>query len=179
MKTSVCKHCGRSFRHQRSDTMFCSQKCGAAYRWAHRPNPVTEHTCRHCGKVFPIRPDQGQKWTCSDKCRRARIAQITREWHKRNPNREALYRQRTKAKQLPGGNLTRFRRHNPNAPLACESCGENRVLDVAHKPGHYRNGAWRNSKNCMWPEMVWVLCPTCHALIDRMHYPPEELGLKM
>jgi len=25
--------------------------------------------------------------------------------------------------------------------------------------------------------MVWVLCPTCHALLDRMHYPPEELGL--
>jgi hypothetical protein len=31
--------------------------------------------------------------------------------------------------------------------------------------------------NMQWPEMVWVLCPTCHRLLDRMHYPPTDLGL--
>ena len=51
------------------------------------------------------------------------------------------------------------------------------ALDVAHKPGHERVGAWRSAANCVWPTMVWVLCPTCHALLDRMHYPPEDLGL--
>jgi hypothetical protein len=96
-----------------------------------------------------------------------------------NPEKEPIYRKKTKAKQLPDSNLLRFRRHNPDAPKACESCGENRVLDIAHKPGHERNGAWRNSENCKWPEKVWVLCPTCHALLDRMNYAPEELGLTL
>jgi hypothetical protein len=88
-----------------------------------------------------------------------------------------MYRERTKAKRLPDSNLTRFRRANPNAPMACESCGEGRVLDVAHKPTCPRLGAWRSAKNCKWPDQVWVLCPTCHALLDRMHYLPEDLGL--
>ena len=25
---------------------------------------------------------------------------------------------------------------------------------------------------------TWVLCPTCHRLLDRMNYTLEELGLK-
>lgn len=154
--------------HNRRPKIFCSNICGAKYRWKNRPNKVTSHICRVCGKDFPM-----------EECRRARVAKITREWHLRNPERTAIYRQRTKAKQLPESNLVRFRRHNPTAPKACESCGEHRVLDVAHKPGHERNGQWRNSRNCKWPEMVWVLCPTCHALVDRMRYPPQELGLKL
>lgn len=176
MITSACLNCGQSFEHVRTSRRFCSQNCGAAYRWRLRPK-VGEHRCRSCGKMFPIRPDQNQKWTCSDECRRARVTLITRTWHERNPDRDELYRARSKAKQLPESNLIRFRRTNPNAPTACESCGETRVLDVAHKPGHERNGQWRNSRNCLWPQMVWVLCPTCHALLDRMRYPPSELGL--
>lgn len=178
-KTKNCKGCGNLHTFLRRDGDFCSQKCGAAWRWANRPNPVTEHECRNCGGVFPITPRQNQKWTCSDACRRARVAKSVREWHKRNPERESLYRQRTKEKQPPDSNLTRFRRHNPDAPRSCESCGETRVLDVAHKPGCERNGQWRNSQNCKWPLMVWILCPTCHALLDRMRYPPDELGLKV
>ena len=177
--TKQCKGCGEVHEFLRKDGEFCSQKCGAKWRWANRPNPVTEHICRTCGKTFPIRPDQNQKWTCSDECRRARVSKIVREWHIRNPDRQSIYRQRTKDKQLPESNLVRFRRSNPDAPMSCESCGEIRVLDVAHKPGYERNGQWRNSKNCKWPEMVWVLCPTCHALIDRMRYSPQELGLKL
>jgi len=84
---------------------------------------------------------------------------------------------RSKEKQLPDSNLIRFKRWNPNAPDACESCGEDRVIEVAHKPGFERNGAWRKAANSKWPEMVWVLCPTCHSLLDRMHYPPGDLGL--
>ena len=179
MKTRACDHCGVEYLFQRKDSRFCGQKCGAAFRWKHRPNPITSHICRTCGVSFPIRPDQNQKWTCSDACRRARVAKIVREWRLRNPERESLYRQRAKEKQLPESNLIRFRRTNPNAPKACESCGEVRVLDVAHKPGHERNGQWRNAQNCKWPEKVWVLCPTCHALLDRMHYSPAELGLRL
>lgn len=28
------------------------------------------------------------------------------------------------------------------------------------------------------PEKVFVLCPRCHALMDRLGYTPEMLGIK-
>jgi hypothetical protein len=121
---------------------------------------------------------QHAKYLCSDKCRRASNAQSVRNFHLRKPHKELEYRGRSKAKRLPESNGARFYRTNPTAPRACESCGERRVLDIAHKPNHKRFGAWRSTQNCRWPEMVWVLCPTCHALLDRMHYDPAELGLQ-
>ena len=138
---------------------------------------ITQHACRICGTIFPITKEQHNKWLCSEVCRRASNAKSVRTFHLRKPHKEYEYRSRTKAKKLPDGNNVRFYRSNPTAPKSCESCGESRVLDVAHKPGHERIGAWRSSKNCKWPEMVWVLCPTCHALLDRMNYPPSDLGL--
>jgi hypothetical protein len=27
-------------------------------------------------------------------------------------------------------------------------------------------------------DKIWILCPTCHALLDRKHYTPEQLNLK-
>lgn len=157
---------------------YCSQKCKSRYRKSHPNPPATDgHTCRMCGKHFAIKPLQHNKWLCSGACRRASIAKSTRTFKERWPERGNTYRQITKAKRLPEGNLVRFLRTNPNAPRRCEACGEGRVLDVAHKPEHKRNGAWRSADNCKWPDMVWVLCPTCHALIDRMYYPPAELGL--
>src|SRR4051794_34640146 len=112
-----CVHCNSIFTTKRNGK-FCSPKCGASYRWINRPNIIKEHECKECGNKFPIKPNQNQKWTCSDKCRRARIARITRTWHQRNPERESLYRQRTKSKQLPDSNLIRFRKNNKEAPLA-------------------------------------------------------------
>ena len=38
-------------------------------------------------------------------------------------------------------------------------------------------GSWGNSGSR--PNHVWVLCPTCHALLDRMHYLPSDLGLRL
>jgi hypothetical protein len=177
-----CLHCNVTLKREISTKgrkiLYCSTECGWKFRGSKKPR-VTEHECRNCGKVFPIYAGQNQKWLCSDDCRRERVSKITREWRERNPDRETLYRQRSKEKQLPDSNLLRFRRWNADAPSKCESCGEHRVLDIAHKPGYERNGQWRNSKNCKWPEMVWVLCPTCHALLDRMRYSPEELGLRV
>lgn len=177
MRTIICLKCGKEAVVKRERKKFCSQKCGAAYRLSLKPK-ITQHKCRMCGKDFPIGPWQNQKWLCSDTCRRASKAKSVREFHLRHPDRESAYRERTKEKIGPDGNLKRFRKINPTAPMACESCGERRVLDVAHKPKHRRNGAWRSAQNCRWPEQVWILCPTCHALLDRMHYSPEELGLK-
>ena len=178
MEYSSCVNCGHTEPDWNPARKYCSRKCKSAYRKAH-PTNTSEHTCRTCGTKFPIDPGQYNKWFCSDECRKASIAKSVREFHLRHPGRETEYRNRTKEKRLPDSNLVRFRRNNPGAPTECESCGEPRVLDVAHKPNHKRNGAWRNAQNCKWPEMVWVLCPTCHALIDRMHYPPEELGLSI
>jgi len=76
----------------------------------------------------------------------------------------------------PDGNQKRFYARFPDAPRSCQGCGETRVLDIAHKPEHRRNGAHRSISNTNL-EHVWILCPTCHALLDRMHYPPIDLGL--
>jgi hypothetical protein len=88
------------------------------------------------------------------------------------------HRKKRKSKGVADNNIERFYRWNPNAPKACEACGECRVVEIAHKPGYERNGAWRSKKNSKWPDMVWVLCPTCHKLIDLLNYTPEKLGLK-
>ena len=173
----TCVQCGKDLSGSYHNRKYCSFSCKAKWRKAHPSGALSGHHCRVCGTHFPIAKGQYNKWLCSDKCRRASIAKSVREFHHRRPSMSDLYRTRTKAKCLPEGNLVRFRKTNPQAPMACESCGENRVLDVAHKPGFERNGYHRSSKNCVWPAMVWVLCPTCHALIDRMHYPPHELGL--
>jgi hypothetical protein len=73
--------------------------------------------------------------------------------------------------------LNRIRRRYPDVPTQCESCGENRILEVAHKPEHKRNGMWRIAAT-MKRHMFWVLCPTCHKLLDRGIRTQQELGLK-
>lgn len=179
MVEHVCVVCKADLTGCYPSKKYCSRRCKATYFRRNPPASPKEHACRICGVIFPITVGEHNKWLCSDDCRKASVAKCVREFHSRQPHQSFLYRQRTKAKQLPDSNLIRFRRTNPDAPHACESCGDIRVLDIAHKPGHERNGAWRNAKNCVWPEKVWVLCPTCHALIDRMRYPPEELGLAL
>ena len=176
----TCVQCTAPMPGSNSHRRYCSGRCKAAWRRAHPGPPATDgHNCRMCGAWFALGPGQHNKWLCSAECRRASNAKSVRTFHIRQPAAEAIFRERTKAKRLPEGNLTRFYRTNPDAPRACEACGESRVLDVAHKPTHRRNGEWRSSQNCKWPSMVWVLCPTCHALLDRMHYPIGELGLAL
>lgn len=173
-----CIECGIEMTGSHIHRKYCSNRCKGMNRKKTGPkHPVSHHDCRICGKIFEIGPGQGNKWLCSAECRKASVAKSVRTFHDRRPQQEAIYRARAKEKRLPDSNLHRFYRTNPDAPRACESCGESRVLDVAHKPGFSRMGAWRSSANCQWPKMVWVLCPTCHALLDRMHYPPTDLGL--
>src|SRR5271166_448031 len=172
-----CVECGAEMPGSHIRRMYCSRRCKGRWQRKHPKPPVHSHECRICGKTFEIGPDQHNKWLCSDGCRRASNAKSVREFHERRPQQQEIYRVRRKAKKLPDGNLIRFYRTNPHAPRACESCGENRVLDVAHKPGLERRGEWRSSRNCRWPEMVWILCPTCHALLDRMNYPTSDLDL--
>lgn len=178
MSVPECVQCGKNLAGSHAHRKYCSPRCKGRWRTAH-PSPPRGlgHRCRMCGTSIPIGPGQHNKWLCSDKCRRDSISKSVREFHLRQPSASETYHAKAKEKRLPDNNLVRFYRTNPDAPKACESCGERRVLDVAHRPECRRNGAWRSSKNCQWPLMVWVLCPTCHALVDRMHYPPVDLGL--
>jgi hypothetical protein len=175
----VCIECGVEMFGSQRIRRFCSTRCKARW-WKKNPSNPREygHHCRACGKHFSIGPGQHNKWLCSDACRRARNAESARTFHLRRPQMEAIYRARTKEKLPPDSQNRRFYSVNQNAPRACESCGENRVLDIAHKPGHERFGARRLAAKLKWPEMVWVLCPTCHCLLDRIRYTPAELGLK-
>jgi len=176
--TRLCIECRGVFPPSHSHRKYCSSRCKRKWRLKNGPKEfVTHHACRICSTVFPLHKGQSNKWLCSPVCRRASVAKSVREFHKRRPYAEAVYRARTAEKRLPDSNLVRFYRNNPNAPKACESCNEHRVLDVAHKPKHRRLGAGRSQLNNKWPEMVWVLCPTCHALLDRMHYSPSDLRL--
>jgi len=174
-----CVECGRELPGSHIHRKYCSRSCKWKWNKKHGPKkPVASHRCRICGRAIRIGAGQGNKWICSPTCRKASQAKSVRTFHDRRPQQQAIYRARTRLKVGPDGNLKRFYKSNPTAPRACEVCGESRVLDVAHKPDMRRFGEWRNSKNCKWPAMVWVLCPTCHALIDRMHYAPGELGLQ-
>ncbi len=175
----LCVQCGNELPQSKNlVTKFCDWKCKNTWHKANYKGPVSEHQCRICGVMFPIGKGQNNKWTCSDACRRARVAKSVREFHLRRPQMEAIYRARTKEKQLPDSNMIRFYRNYPEAPRKCESCAEDRVLEIAHRPGHERFGQGRTIANQKWPDKVWVLCPTCHRLLDRMGYTPHELGLK-
>jgi hypothetical protein len=157
---------------------YCSGACKAKYRKTHVAGKLSDgHDCRVCGEHIALKAGQANKWICSARCRRAQNARSVREFHLRRPLMEAIYRARTREKVLPDNSNVRFYRLNPGAPRACQSCGEARVTEVAHKPGHERLGQRRTAANWKWPEMTWVLCPTCHRLLDRMNYSPEELGL--
>ena len=162
-----------------SHRKFCSGRCKARYRKIHCCDGKSGegHQCRECGALFPIGPGQHNKWLCSDECRRKSAKRSIREFHGRRPQMERIYRARTKERFPIDRIALRFYRLYPDAPRACEACGESRVVEIAHKPNHARFGTRVSSKNLEWPKMVWVLCPTCHELIDRMHYDPAELGL--
>ncbi len=174
-----CVVCGVELPGSPSHRRYCSRRCKGRYQRTIGFGKADDgHNCRMCGEWFPIGPGQYNKWLCSDECRKASNAKSVREFHSRRPQQEAIYRARTKEKRYPDNGFVRLYRANPNAPRACEACGESRVLDVAHKPDARRNGARRTLQNSRWPQDIWILCPTCHALHDRMNYTPEELGLK-
>ncbi len=174
-----CVECSKILPGSHIRRKFCSPRCKGRFRKRHGPlGPVREHRCRICDSIFPIGPGQANKWLCSPECRRKSNAKSVATFHERRPAQAAIYRERTRGKKLPDSNILRFYRSNPNAPRACESCGEARVLEIAHRPEFPRLGEWRSRANTQWPLMVWVLCPTCHRLLDRMNYAPHDLGLK-
>lgn len=181
-RVKFCVHCGDSFVANTAWAKYCSRACeGKQYR--RRKGLISDigRYCKQCGKHFVPPYNENHKLHCSKDCavKSARESR-SRFWNKQ-PNvkeKKAEYYKKSREKIGPDGNLKRHFSRFPDAPKACQSCGERRVLDVAHKPGFERKGAWRSVKNTK-PEMVWILCPTCHALLDRMHYAPSDLGLSV
>lgn len=171
-----CRECGNNLESLHASKKYCSMACKKRYLKRHGGSIDSGHNCRMCGTWFPLLPGQGNKWLCSDACRKASNAKSVREFHRRKPEAEKIYRRRTK-KRIQDSLSRRFYQWNPHAPKHCEACGEDRVLDVAHRPESPRLGERRSRSNCKWPEHVWVLCPTCHTLLDRIGYSPKELGL--
>jgi len=176
-----CRYCSKTFEPERKWQLYCSDQCRVDFN-----NSLTKKTdiqktryCKVCGKSFIIGFQQMNKQHCSLECsqKSARISR-TKFWSNQidKKSKRDLYYKKSKEKCGPDGNLKRYYLRYPDAPRNCQSCGENRVLDIAHKPGFERNGSWRSVSNCT-PEKVWILCPTCHALLDRMNYSPNELGL--
>lgn len=173
----LCRHCGADLNSVHLSKKYCDWRCKKKYLMAHGRKVSEGGLCRQCGKTFPKGPQQNAKTICSEECRKARQAESVRTFHVRRPAMTHIYRRRTREKCGPDSNLKRFFVWNPTAPRACEACGEHRVIEVAHKPDTPRLGERRCRDNYKWPELVWVLCPTCHKLLDRMNYTPEELGL--
>ena len=179
MRMKYCVSCGAAFEAVTAWHKFCTEACGQRHKRKAKNLPIRGEGryCRQCGVCFcPLYRQGGNQQHCSADCSKRSARESRSRFYERNPQKDAEYRERRKAKRLPEGNMIRYRVRYPDAPTACQACGETRVLDIAHRPEHRRNGSWRSRKNST-PEKVWILCPTCHALIDRMGYDPATLGL--
>lgn len=177
-----CVFCGTQFQSTNAWHKYCSDKCRDTYNNNRKERTLlVGRFCRQCGvQFFPDLKDGKNKQHCSSDCSKKSARESRSKFWERlgDKKKEKMseYHVKNRDKVGPDGNLKRFFARHPEAPKACQSCGETRVLDIAHKPGHKRNGEWRSVKNTTL-EKVWILCPTCHALLDRMNYDPAELGL--
>lgn len=180
----ICPHCEKAFSTWNKAAKYCSVRCRTDAATARR---IREPTCwlnipMECGicntKFFRTLNTGPNKKYCSPECSiRARRSDHRRFMELAPGAMEAYNRQRAK-NHGSGTLITRLRKRYPDLPKVCEtpSCSESRVLEIAHKPEHKRNGAWRTMD---WYErhMFWMLCPTCHAVLDLGIETPEQMGL--
>ena len=176
---TVIKHCivcGKEYEATRAWHKYCSPVCQKGRKRKDRGliKDIGRY-CKQCGVHFI--PDKNQQLHCSEECSKKSARQSRAKFLKQNPDAYKKYYNKGKIKNGKDGNLIRLYRRYPDLPKSCQSCGEDRILDIAHKPEHKRNGAWRTLKNTT-PEKIWILCPTCHMLIDRKGYDPKQLGLE-
>ena len=181
-KIKYCVVCGTQFEADTAWAKYCSRKCKSlTYRISKGRTLERGRYCKQCGTHFypPLQGGQNQHH-CSPECSKKSARESrSKFWKRLGIGKVAKHKQYSpnwKEKHGLDGNLKRFYARFPDAPKSCQSCGEIRILDIAHKPEHKRNGAWRSSKNTKL-EHVWILCPTCHGLLDRKGRTPELLGL--
>ena len=181
MKNNIitfCKNCGTSFNQKRNWQLYCCDSCKIDFN--NSLKIVSENSenrkrfCKRCGKEFYfLNKNKGNKQHCSNECSLL-SAKISRSNYSKTE--KGIVKKKEIQVKNKLSHTERLRKRFPELPNKCQSCGEDRVLDVAHRPGFERNGAWRSLENCT-PEKIWILCPTCHALLDRKKYEPKTLGL--
>lgn len=180
-KDITCLCCSLEFKSERRTRHWCD-KCRSLGKEA-RASMVLERKCQWCGKSWTVKRGERCetiKRYCSDECRRegARESRYNSKARERNGEpRLETGRKRTRpievAKALDRGSLQdRFFHRYPERERKCESCGEARVVDLAHKIP--RRSAWRILPKS---EEVWVLCPTCHRCLDGGIQTVSELDL--
>jgi hypothetical protein len=173
-----CGQCAAPFKAIRPDKKWCSPYCaaraGRIRRKEHKGITDGGRDCLRCGTHFEILPPNCNSRYCSTGCAIEAARELRRIWARREyPKRRAQYEA---ARDFKDTALNRLKRRYPAMPNACEACGESRILEIAHKPEFQRNGAWRLASNTQG-HMVWILCPTCHKLLDRGICTREQLGL--
>lgn len=177
-KEKYCRICGGGFEPQTAWQLYCCRRCSTkSQRNAKGYKTDKVRYCRQCGKSFQASHKQANRQHCSSECAVKSARESRCNFYRRNPSKYNEYQNRWHSKVGTDNNLLRFYLRYPDAPKVCQACGDSRVLDIAHKPNHKRNGAWRSKENTTI-EKVWILCPTCHALLDRKGCTPEQLGIK-
>lgn len=178
-----CAHCGAAFTTAHRSGLYCSTVCrthasqercrqSKAGEWLRTPR-----TCGICKTEFMCTLATGpNKKYCSPLCVAAARGRDMAAFKQQHPTAMQQYNAVRKTKYGADTLMSRVRKKYPDLPTACEACGETRVLELAHKPEYARNGRWRTS-DLYERHMFWVLCPTCHRVIDKHVQTPDELGL--
>lgn len=179
-----CKNCDALYTYYRSRSQFCSEICGAQWLYKVRNKVIRERKCDICQTEFSYKRGERLRF-CSDKCatisaKEARLnnARFLAQWRKENPDAIKVYndrRKETHPKEVKSGMPQRFFKKYPHIKPICQSCGESRIVELAHKIP--RNGAWRTLRNTTEND-VWILCPTCHRLLDFGICSKQELGIE-
>ena len=173
-----CSYCKGPFTARRPDKLYCSVacqwRCGRIRRGERKGTTDAGFDCLICGTHFAIVPPATNRRYCSERCAQEAGKRQRREFHRRKPNIQSVYNSRR-----TGGRsvVERLYRKYPDLPTACQACGESRVIEIAHRPEFRRMNACRKMENSQ-RHMIWILCPTCHKLLDRGICTPLQLGLK-
>lgn len=173
-----CIYCNTIFVPTKSNQTHCSSQCAQKHRWSRTNRKIgKKRYCRQCGKEFIVGNKNGNnKQHCSDECSVKSARESVHRFFKKNPNAHKKYYKNHKKKYGADSYFKRLYRQYPNAPKWCQACGEDRVLHRAHKPEFALRGAWKNKNNTSL-DKIWLLCPTCHYLLDYMGYTKEQLRI--
>ena len=173
-----CRFCKKTFTSGNRAARYCSERCrtdNATANRDRRPNHWKNkpRKCRNCRKLFF--PQSPNRRLCSFRCQVEGRRLNFEIFKKRHPGVQRLYNRQRGRDTL----IIRLRKKFPDLPTRCEAkgCGESRVLDLAHKPKFKRNGAHRLLARYK-RHMFWILCPTCHRVVDRGIETPQQMGLK-
>ena len=180
-----CERCGLDFTTGTRTSKYCSERCrtrsAVDRRHASRAGEWlrTPVICRKCSKEFCRTLQTGpNKKYCSDKCAAEARSIYNKNWMSKSPEAMRQYDQERYKRHGRDTLITRLRHRYPDLPTVCETknCLEQRVLEIAHKPEFKRNGGWR-TQDKYERHMFWMLCPTCHRVLDFAIETPEQMGL--